>query len=351
MAFRSLNKKVFVAALLIVSVIAIQDGLYKELGVEISATRDELKAGYENSRTAAKGDQARLNRIERAFRILNDRSARSIYDTDGEGEVRNYESLGIERASQRYRKGPAVQSVVEVSLEESRVGVNKKVKVRRTSNCNHCQGSGALHGNMHRCPHCHGRGQIFERINQGGYQMQFQRTCPHCNGQGKHKAHNCPVCAGKGQVQEEVEIEINIPGGVINGEKIVMLGEGSIAPQSIPGDLITEIRIATHSDFRREDNNLVGRLNLTFKEAILGFKKKVKVLNGSELEVSQLEPSQHGSFIDIPDQGFPFRDGSGQRGVLRLVVEWRLPEEIDQRQKNILEEILDDSNTLHASSK
>ena len=317
----------------------LNDGLYKLIGADKTASQEEITQAYIKTKEKLKGKKNIDPQVERAYRILSNRAARTLYDTDGESEVRNYESLGPERAHHRYRKGASITTMIELSLAESLYGVKRIIPVKRISNCRQCAGTGAFKGEQHKCSNCKGRGMIIEQIQQNGFNMQYQRTCPVCGGKGIHRAKDCPHCGGGGLVQEETNIEVNIPGGVLNEEKIIIYGEGSLAHQSIPGDLIIEIRVLPNTQFERKDIDLITYLKISLEEAVFGFSKNITSLDSRRLTIEKNGTSQWGSYVELEGEGFPARDVQGSKGNLKVQVTWDLPTSLTDEQQAILQEL------------
>lgn len=139
----------------------------------------------------------RVTQTSRAFEILSDRTMRSIYDVDGEQEVRNYETAKqYGQIGQRYRKPAAHIIELAITLKEAFLGTKKNVSFSRRTGCRHCQSTGALNGHLEKCSHCDGKGVIFQEINIQGMRYNIRQGCPHCGEKGVKTGHKCHVCHG-----------------------------------------------------------------------------------------------------------------------------------------------------------
>ena len=111
-----------------------------------------------------------------------------------------------------------------------------------------CSGSGAAPGaGSTTCPTCQGQGQI--RYQQGFFSIS--RTCHHCQGKGTIIKNPCKECRGEGRLQRERTLELKIPAGVDNGQRMRLGGEGEAGVHGGPsGDLDVVFFVKEHDVFR-----------------------------------------------------------------------------------------------------
>ena len=110
--------------------------------------------------------------------------------------------------------------------------------------------------------------------------MRMQQTCEYCNGKGKFPKSKCPYCHGHKTVSENKSFNIVIEKGIEDFHEIKFEGEGDVHHNAIPGDVIVRIRVTKNPKFERKGDDLYAKLNISFKEAILGFNKNLIHLDG-----------------------------------------------------------------------
>jgi molecular chaperone DnaJ len=152
------------------------------------------------------------------------------------------------------QRGSDLRYQISLSLEEAVKGTSASIKVPTWIGCDTCKGSGAKPGSSPvTCGTCHGQGQV--RMQQGFFSVQ--QTCPSCRGQGKTISDPCTSCHGQGRQQREKNLNVKIPAGVEEGDRIRLNGEGEAGMNGAPaGDLYVQVSIEPHSVFEREGPNL-----------------------------------------------------------------------------------------------
>lgn len=327
---------------------------YKTLGVSKDADEAQLKRAYR--KLALKhhpdkgGDAAEFKRVSEAFSTLSDPEKRKIYDTYGKEGVKRAEAggspgmggmggmgeMGRAEAEELFRMffgGSARDSTpqqaddtilaLELSLEEIYAGKNRTMRINRERICTRCKGTGAKAGAQRTapCTTCEGLGRVrgFRRLGLGMVEQVLMR-CPACEGGGKvfKQADVCGACAGKKLVQESVTVQVPVPKGVTQGEPIVLEGQGDEAPGLRAGDVVFVVRERRHSAFERQGPNLATKLSVTLSEALFGFEKPLRRLDGKQLRlrVPRGRLTAPGSVKRVRGEGMPIYGGSGG-GTLR----------------------------------
>ncbi len=199
--------------------------------------------------------------------------------------------------------------------------------------CASCKGSGSEDGRIDTCPTCRGQGRV--RIQQGIFSIQ--QGCPHCNGTGKRIANPCKPCHGHGRIEDEKELEVNIPAGVDDGDRVRLAGEGEAGPSGAPsGDLFVEIRTREHPIFRRERDDLYCEVPVRFSQVALGASIAVPTLDG-EVEIKVPPETQTGKLFRLRGKGVKsVRSRSSGDLLCRIVVE--TPVNLTAEQRRILNE-------------
>jgi molecular chaperone DnaJ len=223
--------------------------------------------------------------------------------------------------------------VVELDLEEAVFGIEKRIEVPTLVACKPCSGSGAEDGKVETCRTCAGRGQV--RMQRGIFAVQ--QACPVCGGRGQTIAKPCKTCHGNGRVEEEKVLQVKIPAGVDNGDRIRLSGEGEAGPPGAPaGDLYVEVSVREHAVFQRDGNDLYCEVPVRFSQAALGADIIVPTLGGEALIKVPLE-TQTGKLFRLRGKGVKSVRAHAPGDLLcRVVVE--TPVNLTARQRELLKE-------------
>ena len=167
--------------------------------------------------------------------------------------------------------------------------------------------------------------------------MQTQRTCDGCGGKGKIIANPCRKCRGTGHTSQAKKLEVNIPAGIDNGQRIVLRGQGNAGKNGGPaGDLIIQVAVRRHDFFVRDGFDLHLELPITFADAALGAKIEIPTPDGRG-ELTIPEGTQSGSTFAVRGKGVPKLNGRG-RGDLLVTVNIETPKGLSKKQKELLKE-------------
>lgn len=241
-------------------------------------------------------------------------------------------------------KGDDVNVRVNISLEKAYKGGDINVTYTKSVICDHCNGSGSSDGKTHECPHCHGTGAIRVETRRGNMVMQQVSPCHYCGGSGRVISSPCHECGGIGLKKVTVTETIQIPAGINSGMAFKVQGLGCEAPnvggRSINGDLIVIVSVENDNYFTRVDDvNIVHYAEIPFNEAMLGFRRKYKTIDGGEVEVNAPECTRDGKSFYFKGRGMPNIHGrNGGRGDYAVVVKYIYPTRLSDKQRNALKE-------------
>ncbi len=346
--------------------------LYNLLGVERSASQDEIKKAFR--KLAHKyhpdkegGDEAKFKEINGAYQILGDKDKRAQYDQFGSAAFENggagaggfggFGTQGINfdfgnmgdlgdifgsmfggggSRRQRAARGNDIEVDVVLAFKEMVFGVKKELNLRKLGTCESCDGSGAKDGNLEKCSSCEGHGakRVGRRTPLGVIQTTV--TCEECEGRGEIPKDRCTTCQGTGVHKAESTIEVTVPAGIRDGEVIRVRGRGEAAPFSgQSGDLYIRIFVKADKIISRDDTELRSTRVVGFTQAALGDDVDVETVDG---KVSLTIPSgtQSGDVLRLREKGIAFE---GKRGDHLVTIQVETPKKLSKKQKRLLEEL------------
>ena len=342
---------------------------YEVLGVSKNATEADLKKAYRSLAKQYHPDvnpgnkeaEAKFKEINEAYEILSDTEKRQQYDqfghdafTQGAGGGGggfggfggfDFEDIfssffggggGASRRSNAPQKGDDIGVRVTLTFEEAVFGCKKEISFNRTEGCSDCGGSGAEKGSKtETCSKCRGTGRITVQQRTIMGMMQTQRACDACGGKGKIITTPCRKCRGTGHTTQSKKLDVSIPAGIDNGQRIVLRGQGHAGKNGGPnGDLFVEVRVRTHSFFEREGNHLYCEVPISITEATLGGDIEIPTLEGKE-KFRIPEGTQPGTSFTLRGKGVPDVN-SGRRGDLIITVNVEIPKNLSAEQKRLL---------------
>ena len=233
-------------------------------------------------------------------------------------------------------RGNDILQRVTVSFEEAAFGCKKEVNYGRVEPCPECDSTGAKKGTtVETCPTCHGTGQV--RVQQRTMlgMMQTTRTCDDCGGSGKKIKEPCTYCKGKGYVKNSKKLDVSIPAGIDDSQKVAIRGQGDCGRNGgSPGDLIIAVSVRPHPIFERDGYNIFCDVPITFTEATLGAEIEIPTLEGKETYTIP-EGTQNGTSFTLRGKGIPYVN-SKSRGDLIFTVAIETPRGLSENQKDLL---------------
>lgn len=357
---------------------------YEILGVTRSSSEAEIKKAYRqmalkyhpDKNPGDKQSEEKFKEAAEAYEVLSDANKKSRYDqfghqgvggaSQGQGGHMNMDDIfsqfgdifgghnpfesffggGQQRGGggRRVNRGSNLRIKVKLNLQEIANGVEKKIKVSKTVACNTCHGSGAQGSNsFNTCGTCKGAGQIRRVTNTILGQMQTTTTCPTCNGEGQVIANRCKACHGSGTEQGEETITVPIPAGVADGMQLNVSGKGNMGERNgVPGDLFIVIEEIEDPLLKRDQDNLLFDLYITFADAALGTTVEVPTVDGKAK--IKIEPgTQGGKVLRLKAKGLP-RVNSYHKGDLLVNINVWTPQSLSVEERKILEKFRDSEN-------
>jgi molecular chaperone DnaJ len=166
---------------------------------------------------------------------------------------------------------------------------------------------------------------------------QFVQTaaCATCGGRGSIIKSPCKECRGRGRIASTETVEVPLPAGIDNGQRLRITGRGHAGEPGGPaGDLYVTVTVAADERFRREGDDLVSVLDVPFTQAALGTRLSVDTLDGSE-QVEVKPGAQPGDVLVLRGKGVPVLNGRG-RGDHRVVLNVLVPRRLSDDQRDLL---------------
>ncbi|KNB49230.1 molecular chaperone DnaJ [Streptomyces caatingaensis] len=355
---------------------------YKALGVPKDAGEAEIKKAYrklarEFHPDANKGDAAaeeRFKEISEAYDVLADPKRRKEYDDaralfgnggfrpgPGGGGSFNFDLGDLFGGAQggagaggfggglgdvfgglfnrggatrtQPRRGQDIESEVTLSFTEAVDGATVPLRMSSSAACKACSGTGDKNGTPRVCPTCVGTGQV-SRGTGGGFSIAD--PCPDCKGRGLIPESPCDVCKGSGRATSSRTMQVRIPAGVSDGQRIRLRGKGAPGERGGPhGDLYVVVHVGTHPVFGRKGDNLTVTVPVTFAEAVLGGEVKVPTLGGPPVTLRIPPGTPNGRTMRARGKGAVRKDGT--RGDLLVTVEVTVPKDLSDKARDALE--------------
>lgn len=366
---------------------------YEVLGVEKTASKDDIKKGYRklavkyhpDRNPGDKEAEEKFREATEAYEVLSDDQKRPIYDQygfagldgmnqgggggqyshafhdfsdlfggmgGGFGDI--FDNLfggGMGGGSSSRRRNPTDPSQgsslrydLDITFKDAVYGTKTEIKFQHNETCDSCHGTGCSAGSSRKtCPTCQGIGQV--RRSAGFFAVQ--QTCPTCNGSGTVVENPCSSCRGTGFQTKSKRMTLTIPAGVDDGKRIAIPHQGDAGANGGPsGDLIVVLHVQQHPLYEREGNDLYCAVPVTMVQAALGETIKITALDEKQIEIKIPAGTSHGKLLRIKGEGVPVT-GSSRKGDLYVKIMVQIPQRMSSQQKALLAEYskLDNATT------
>ena len=349
-----------------------QRDLYEVLGLQKGASDDEIKKAY---RKLAKkyhpdlnpGDkeaEKKMKEVNGAYEVLSDAEKKARYDQygfagidpnyaggAGGGGFGGFQDFdlgdifgsmfgggfgGQQTRHNGPRKGENLRITLQLTFEEAVFGCEKSVSVTRNESCKDCGGTGAKKGTSpETCPVCRGSGQVQSTQRTPFGVFSSSSPCQNCKGTGKIIKEPCPSCKGEGRVRKTRTIRVKIPAGIDDGQTISLRGECNGGTQGGPaGDLYVTVYVKEHKMFKRDGQDIILEMPISFAQAALGATLTVPTVDG-KVQYDLPEGTQTGTVFRLRGSGVPSVNGRG-RGDQYVKVNVEIPRNLNHEQKELL---------------
>jgi len=343
--------------------------LYEVLDLRQDAAPEEIKRAYRRKAREhhpdAGGDAERFKEVTRAYEVLSDPDRRARYDRFGDdgsnragpgngdpfgfgggiGDVLDaffgagFGGSGFGGEARKERAGRDVLVGVELTLDEVLEGTTRRVDVEVATACASCAGHGSADGSAPvRCATCGGSGRVQRMVRTPLGRMATAAACNGCGGTGRSIAEACLDCRGEGRRVTARTLDIAIPPGLEDGDRIPQRGEGEAGRQGArAGDLYIQVQVAAHPHLQRDGRSLHTKVRIPMTTAVLGGRIRVPALGGGEHDVEVPAGVQQGEVLLVTRGGLPVR-GGGRRGDLHLHVDVEVPRRLGRKERDLVRE-------------
>ncbi|TDU90227.1 molecular chaperone DnaJ [Kribbella voronezhensis] len=367
----------------------LEKDFYKVLGVSKTAEPDEIKKAYRklarkyhpDSNAGDASAEAKFKEVSEAYDVVGDAKKRKEYDEarrlfgsggfrmPGGGTAGGQGGFGFDvgdlfnrsgstgggglgdilggmfgggagrttttTSTARPRRGADIETEATIEFAEAVNGVTVALRMTSDEPCKTCRGTGAKYGTVPKvCLKCEGTGM--QTSVQGGV-FAMTEPCTECKGRGLVVDQPCETCHGSGRGQSSKTMQVRIPAGVQDNQRIRLKGKGAAGERGGPaGDLYVSVHVKPHRIFGRQGEHLTLTVPVSFTEAALGAEIKVPTLDGLPVTVRIPAGTANGSKLRVRGKGSVRRDGT--KGDLLLTIEVQVPHELTDEQREKLQE-------------
>jgi molecular chaperone DnaJ len=334
---------------------------YELLGVDRNASEAEIKKAFRALARELHPDvsdapdaEERFREVVEAYEVLSKSETRELYDRYGHAGLRSggfqpgsfdfgslsdlFSAFFGDDLLGRSSRGADLAATVEIELVEAATGTTREVPFQVAVTCARCGGDGAEPGSqITTCPSCGGAGRLQHVTRSVFGEFVRTQTCPTCSGSGRLIETPCSDCRGAGRVLEQRTVEVDIPAGIHDGQRIRLSGEGHAGLLGArAGDIYVQVHVRRDPRFVREGNDIYSTVDLTITQAALGATVTIPTLEG-DVDLDFEPGTQPGEIRVLRGRGMPVLQGFG-RGDQRVLVNVRVPRHLSDEQRRLLEE-------------
>lgn len=359
---------------------------YEVLGVQKGAAKDDIKKAYRKLAMQFHPDrnpnnpeaEAKFKEASEAADVLLDDDKKSRYDQfghagvngqggggggfQGSGDFGDFgdifgdifgDMLGGGRrrggggGRSRGRPGDDLQMGIDIDFAEAAFGCEKTISLTKNVKCETCTGTGAKAGSSpSTCDYCNGHGEV--RRQQGFFTVSS--TCPKCNGTGQMIKDPCQTCSGAGKKKKKVDLQVKIPAGIDQGQRLKLSNEGDAGTLGGPnGDLYVVINIKQHEIFERDEFDVHCTVPISFSQAALGAEMEVPTLSG-KVALKIPAGTQAGVKMRLKGKGIQRLGGYGL-GDQIVTIHVETPTKLSGEQKELFKRLSEVENQSNPMSR
>ena len=353
---------------------------YKVLGVSKDATQADVKKAYRtlardnhpDSNPGNKAAEERFKEVSEAYAVLSNAEKRKQYDEqrtlfgqfkggfggpgggggfgggqagadfdlgDLLGGIFGGGARGRGRRQPQGRRGDDVETEATITFQQAVDGATLPLRMTSDEACSTCHGTGAKPGTVPKvCPNCQGSGM---QTGASGGVFAMTEPCQTCRGRGLVVEHACDACRGSGRAPSTRTLQVRVPAGVKDGQRIRLKGKGGRGDGGAPdGDLYLVVHVQPHSLFGRKGDHLTLTVPVAFDEAALGATITVPTLDDGPVSLRVPAGTPSGRTFRVKGKGARRRAttaDAAERGDLLVTVEVKVPTDLDEQQRAAVE--------------
>lgn len=361
---------------------------YKILGVERSATTDEIKTAYRklamkyhpDRNPGNKSAEEKFKEATEAYEVLGDTQKRTQYDQFGHagtnggmggGGFGGQSSMNMDdifenfgdifgsmfgqgHGKSRRKKGPQPQAglsltkEITISLKEAFLGTKKEIAYYHFFECTACHATGARPGtSAQSCATCNGSGEM--HFKQGFF--MYSQACSACSGKGFTIPSPCGECGGQSRIQKYDKFTVTIPQGIYDDAELRVNGKADAGLYGGPaGDLFLKIHVQEDKNFKRDKDDLICTVMLTYPQLTLGCQLDIESIDGTKHAIKIPKGCPVGERIIITGEGFT-KLRSKTRGNLVIITQCFIPQKLSADAKKKLQEYSDITGTQPSNTE
>ncbi len=348
---------------------------YDVLGLSRDCTLTDIKREYRNLARKYHPDvnngdpkaEEKFKEISEAYAVLSNEDKRRQYDQFGFsrslfegfdfGSVFSEFGFGdifdrffgagfgspfsTRQRSRRKERGSDISVEMKISFKESAYGVKKEIEYNADDICEVCEGKGsAADDGIITCRECGGIGKVRTARQTLIGNIITTSTCRDCGGTGKIIKDPCKKCRGRGYHSGKKKVKLDIPAGIHDGDSLRVSGKGnSLGKDSINGDLFVTVRVIPYPGFKREGNDVLSNIEISFAQAALGCRLEVETLDGKE-EVNIKAGTQPNKKIILKSRGIIELNGY-RRGDHIINIDVKIPAKLTKEEIILLKKYAD----------
>ncbi len=356
---------------------------YKTLGVSKDASQADIKKAYrklarENHPDSNPGNKAaedRFKEVSEAYAVLSSPDKRKEYDEQrtlfgqfrggfqgspggfgggaggygggpGGADFDLSDLLGgifgggrgRTRRQPQGRRGDDIETEASITFQQAVEGATLSLRMTSDEACPTCHGTGAKPGTVPKvCSKCQGSGM---QTGTAGGVFAMTEPCDQCRGRGMVVEDPCTTCRGSGRAPSSRTLQVRVPAGVKDGQRIRLRGKGGKGDGAPDGDLYLVVHVAKHSLFGRKGDHLTITVPVAFDEAALGATISVPTLDGPPVSIKIPAGTPSGRTFRARGKGGVTKNSAGKdggRGDLLVTIDVQVPAELDDESRAAVE--------------
>ena len=345
---------------------------YKTLGVSKDASQADIKKAYRklardnhpDSNPGNKAAEDRFKEVSEAYAVLSSADKRKEYDEQrtlfgqfkggfqgppGYGQPGGPSGVdfdlgdllggifgggrGRTRRQPQGRRGDDLETEASITFQQAVEGATLPLRMTSDEACPTCHGTGAKPGTVPKvCSKCQGSGM---QTGTAGGVFAMTEPCDQCRGRGMVVEDPCTTCRGSGRAPSSRTLQVRVPAGVKDGQRIRLKGKGGKGDGAPDGDLYLVVHVAKHQVFGRKGDHLTITVPVAFDEAALGATISVPTLDGPTVSIKIPAGTPSGRTFRARGKGAATR--SGGHGDLLVTIDVQVPPELDDESRAAVE--------------